>query len=402
MNKSYAFIAFILLISPILPAEESPYFVDTPTVYEKRILLRQTFIHSFDTVGPAVIDSIKTDSSFSCQDAACEWSHTYAFDTIQRIDFNCTEKDSFAFIDTLAYSFFDGENDSCHFNVWLLDGFGNRITPDSVWGRLHARPGADNKIYFSSHASIAAKRRFVLAMNQIENGTDTVFETITEPSRVSIQNPVVTDSAFLQKLQGSWQLVYYRYDRSETDIQTRSVQNSSYWAVVRDTRFSARNPNSLIIDEGPISLKDRIGFKIPYKSCTQTVTGYLLLGDTLVTTLSKCGQSGYLYTCVYIRSQSQTILDRNKRLKEHGRLMRIVNNNSGSSASIILNIEKPSTMDLSLYDLKGRKVLQLVRPNIQAGYHTIPLSNKKLPRQTYLLRLKIDGKVYEQSINIVQ
>ena len=177
--------------------------------------------------------------------------------------------------------------------------------------------------------------------------------------------------------------------------------NSSGHVVAEGARFliydgeSLVSTNTIPVDNG------RVGFSIPYESCGN---GYLLFGDTLATIVEKCGQSGYLYTCVYVREQAQTVLKGNLEPGEPVRLSMVntANISRGSPACIRLWVGKPSEADLSLYDLKGRKVLQPVRAAIQAGYHSLPMPIAALSGQAYLLRLEIDGKVYKQEALIVR
>lgn len=238
MREIYQLTLFVCIINTAVYANTLPYFTGSTEVFETKILVGQKFQYSIDTAIAMTIDSIKSDSSFICRDNSCVWNYTYTYDTAFKINVKFFQQDSFTFLDTLVFSFFDAENDSCRFHVRLLDAFGSKSPPDSVWGDLYARPGTGKSICFTSRLPPAGYRQFIIGMSQIDNSTDTVFDTVAAPSRVTLHDLVATDSLFLQKISGKWRSLFCTYS---DDKSTNPLYNPLNYAMASDTVFSIFN-----------------------------------------------------------------------------------------------------------------------------------------------------------------
>lgn len=387
-------VVFALVLTSLIEANQAPYFVEMPQISEVQTLLKQKFTHAFDTVVPFSIDSVKKDSTFACQGSSCQWSYSYVFDTIQRTDFTYNEIDSFTFIDTVIYSFFDNENDSCHFTIWLVDSMGNRVPPDSVWGKLDSRPGTNNRLCFSYHSLKAGNRQFVVAMNQVQNIQDTIFDTIARASRVVMNDRVASDSSFLQKIQGNWRRIYSTMSRN-------FISDSTQKAMVKDTLFIVYSHDSLIGSYTIPYKVSRIGFNVPRINCTGMSGGGLLsIGDTLIYSFNLCGMMGYSATYVYVRDLSPISVKKNVSLNGTCRGTNIAIKQFGSTATVHFSIEKPSMVDVRLYNLNGKQIAQIVQNHYQAGNYSIPLSKKALSHQIYMLKVQIGGNLFARSVLI--
>lgn len=143
------YLSIILFLFFIRTFAANPYFTSVDCKSTK-IVISQNIGLSFTTT-PAKLDTIK-DSSFSCSTGSCSWSYT-----IKRIDTLKNEittlgvsiVDSSYYVDTLDYSFFDAENDSCKFIIAGLDSAGsagNKVFADSTWGNTASRPGSNSLI----------------------------------------------------------------------------------------------------------------------------------------------------------------------------------------------------------------------------------------------------------------
>lgn len=377
MKKHLSIIIFLFSINTF---SAEPYFVSADCKSTKKIISQDIKL-SFTTT-PARYDTIK-DSTFSCNADECSWSYTIKrIDTLQRENtiFNYTVVDSAFFVDTLNFSFFDAENDSCKFIIAGLDSAGNKVYADSIWGDIASRPGVNKVIYFFHRKPY---KNILPGIIQLSSLTDTILDTIQYKS-MSVFN-LITDSSFYAKLNGGWKKIY---QQSEYCYVSCSEPIGSFVDTTGGCFFNSKEVSGYNKDKSVIYtttldgyLRDGWGLKKENFSTNEHLTQIIVNKDTLITcAYYRSGISRSYYTYVYIRDTSIKFSDLPvKRYSVQRAEIFKVSISSNQIASVIsFNLPQRQKTSLSIFDLTGRMVIKCLDQTLEAGSHQIQFKPKSL------------------------
>ena len=65
-------------------------------------------------------------------------------------------------------------------------------------------------------------------------------------------------------------------------------------------------------------------------------------------------------------------------------------------------LSQPATVKASLFDMKGRKIIDLVNANFNAGHHDLPINASNLSSGSYLVHISIDDIVSVRKISLIK
>jgi len=403
--KKYLTIMLLLFSFNTFAAE--PYFIST-LCKSARTVLNQTTTMTF-TSNPGKYDTIK-DSTFSCNGDKCTW-----FYTIKKIDtlvkespfFSYTTVDSSFYVDTLSFSFFDADNDSCRFVIAGLDSDGKKVYADSLWGDIKSRPGSDKKIYFSHKKAFT---KIFPGIIQLSYPGDTISESI-DYSSTSIINQI-TDSSFFKKLNGAWKMVYQQtsyYPMYGDPGSNGSFVDSSGCFFDSDIA-SEYNKDKVIIYSTPFDRYIRYGWCLTKKdqSASEKLNNVIVVGDTLITTTTSRGgasSSRYVFTYVYVRDTSLKISDLlpvKRQSVQKSDAFKVKISSDKIHPVISFSLPQRHATSLSIYDLSGRLVMKYFEQILDAGPHEIRISSRLLSGKTYICKLAADGTVVAKQFTIAK
>jgi hypothetical protein len=72
------------------------------------------------------------------------------------------------------------------------------------------------------------------------------------------------------------------------------------------------------------------------------------------------------------------------------------------STTIRFTVRTQSDVDIAVYDVMGRKVVQLVDRRFAAGEHRVEFDASNLPSGHYLVRMIAGGQVYTRKITLLK
>ncbi|NQU05379.1 MAG: T9SS type A sorting domain-containing protein [Calditrichaeota bacterium] len=73
-----------------------------------------------------------------------------------------------------------------------------------------------------------------------------------------------------------------------------------------------------------------------------------------------------------------------------------------STTRIVYSVPQTSHINLSLYNLTGRKISTLVNVDQQPGFHNTVLNASNLPTGLYFIRLKASDQVFTQKVMLIR
>ena len=77
-------------------------------------------------------------------------------------------------------------------------------------------------------------------------------------------------------------------------------------------------------------------------------------------------------------------------------------NPCGSHAVISYQLPRSSEVSLSVYDVSGRLVEELVSGGVEAGYHSVRLDTKSYVSGVYFYRLAAGNKLFTKKLIVVK
>jgi hypothetical protein len=407
MNRFFTIPLFLCALNVFAGA---PYFVSdscrtTKTVYSQKIQF------SFDTV-PAIADTVK-DSTFSCNAGNCVWTYTIkAINTRveQSFGFNYTILDSCDYIDTMTFSFFDAENDSCKFVVARFDTGRKRIFADSTWGDIASRPGVGKKIIFFHKSPFFSVTPGII---KVSNPTDTVWDSLFNIP-VSIRNEI-SDSAFFEKLQGAWRTCFILtnaygivgYNGAGRFFGSSTDPFSGYFFDNKQV-IACENGKAIkttTIDKGYGYSRDGWEIQKPYHSDCQDPVYRLYFNEQFlfITSFNAPGTHGCDGTSkVCIRDTAiksiSPVLDNLHPAQADIFEFKIKPAPPKSSIAVSFTLRKVSPVHIALFDVSGRQIVSRPAQLMQPGHHELRIDCANLRNSMYLCRLKIADKVQTKPI----
>jgi hypothetical protein len=389
----------LLLLLVINIFAGTPYFV-SDSCRSSKLVYSQKIQFSIDTIS-AIMDTIK-DSTFSCSAGSCFWTYTIKEVTTRRprnFYFSYKVLDSCEYIDTLQFSFFDPENDSCKIIAAGFDTLGKRILSDSIWGETASRPGVEKRIFFSHRSPF---RSIIPGIIEISSPSDTLWDTIQNFSISTLNS--ISDSAFYEKIQGAWRIYFFMNSFIGGFIGSYNDSNYGYF-INKNRVFPYENgkaTKTIVIDTSYW----RDGWeikKLNSRDCYEPVV-QLLLNEQQLLIISQggCGMhsSGILQVCSRDTSiKSIPVINNNRSPQSDINEVKMTHAPNKSFISISFKLMVSGSVCISIFDVSGRQILNLPAQIMTAGHHEIKIAPTNVANSLYLYRLKIAGKV--QTIPIV-
>jgi hypothetical protein len=403
MIKYFSVILFLFFIRTFAA---NPYFISVECNSTK-IVISQKIGLSF-TTNPAKLDTIR-DSSFSCTADSCSWLYTIErIDTLKKENttFGFSTVDSFYYVDTLDYSFFDAENDSCKFIIAGLDSAGNRVFADSTWGNTASRPGSNRVIYFTHKKPFQSIFPGIVQLSKI---SDTIFDTIQNNS-TSVYN-TITDSSFYANLNGAWRKIFQQdcYFTGSNTTCTGSFVVSSGGYFFDSNKVIEYNENkssiyNTVLDSDSY-IRDGWNLKKENISMYEHLTQVIIDNDTLITcAYSQGGISRHTYTYVYVRDTSIQLneLPVKRHIQQNTDNFKL-NISSNKMASIIsFNLPQRQKVGLVIFDLAGRMVMKSLDQILEAGEHQIHFAPGSVTGNAYICRINVAGNVLARRFTLLK
>lgn len=405
MIKNLSIILFLFCFDIFAAA---PYFISVDCKSTKKVIAQNTGISI--TKIPAKLDTIK-DSSFTCSDGSCVWTYTIVrIDTLVRENaiLNITTVDSCMYVDTLYFSFFDADNDSCKFIVAGLDSTGQKVFADSTWGNTTSRPGTNRILYFSHKKGF---QNILPGIIQLSNLSDTVFEDIQYSSTSTVN--AITDSAFYASLNGGWKKIFHSH----------SYNGSSGTPSISGTFISSSggcffDSNKVIeYDENKISVYGtyldyntyiRSGWVLNKQNVLFSERYYQIIvdKDTLITSTYYRGGTGSrsLDYYIYVRDPSIKFDDLpvKRTLTKNTDNFKLTISSNKMASIISFNLLQRQKVGLAVFDLEGRMVMNCLDQTLESGQHQINLNSASFTNKTYICRINAGGNSLSKQFTVLK